>query len=241
VRKLILTVLLIPFSALLIRAEEIHLKDGTKINGTIISVTGDDFRVKTAYGEIQVPRQQIVSISFPENDPKGAASESADEAVPHIDESLDGTSYINRTANFQLTVPADWALAPEIRKQSKDIAASLESPDETLFVFVTPEKFAGTLATYQVLAETQFQGKFKDYEKLSQSNVDIDGRKGVKFVWHAKNPSTNNAPMKGMVYIIPYDGRMVRLTLLTLEPLFDSAVPAFEKIAASYRSTSSAK
>jgi hypothetical protein len=243
VRRLIYVVLLIlvTFGCPAIRAEEIHLKDGTKINGKIIAVNGDTFQVKTAYGDIQVPRQQIVAISFPENEPTSEKSESANAAPAPVDESLDGTSYINRTAQFRATFPAGWTLAPEMRKQSKDIVAALESADQTLFFFATPEKFAGTLATYEVLAETQYQSKFKDYQKLSQSDVELDGRKGLKLIWHAKNPEANDAPLKGLVYILPYDGRMVRLTFLTLEPLFDEALPAFEKIASTYQTAIPAK
>ncbi|MGB7282990.1 MAG: hypothetical protein WBE13_12075 [Candidatus Acidiferrum sp.] len=227
--------------SLAMRAEEIHLKDGTKINGKIIAVDGDTFQIKTAYGNIQVPRQQIVSISFPENQPPDSDSRSAAAAPPPIDESLDGASYSNKTENLQMTFPSGWGLAPEMRKQSKDIAAALESADQTLFFLMTPEKFAGTISTYEVLVETQFQMKFKDYAKLSEADVELDGRKGIKLIWHAKNPQANDSPLKGIVYIIPYDGRMVRLTFLTLEPLFDEALPIFEKTASSYRTANPTK
>ncbi len=231
----------VAFCSLAIRAEEIHLKDGTKLNGKIIAVEGDTFLVKTAYGNIQVPRQQIVSVSFPENESTNATSESPGAVPSLIDESLDGTSYTNRTEKFQMTFPTGWSLDPDLRKQSKDIAAALQSPDQTLFFLMTPEKFVGSLATYGVLAETQFQTKFKDYEKLSQSAIELDGKKGIKLIWHAKNPQANDASLKGLVYIIPYEGRMVRLTFLTLEPLFDEALPSFERIASSYQTTIYAK
>ncbi len=197
--------------------------------------------MKTAYGNIQVPRQPIVSISFPENESPNTASGSADDGPRQIDETLEGSSYSNRTEKFQLSFLSGWMLAPELRKQSKDIAAALESPDQTLFFFMTPEKFEGTLSTHEVLAETQFQMRFKDYGNISQSDAEIDGRKGIKLIWHAKNPQANDAALKGLVYIIPYDGRMVRLTFLTLEPLFDGALPIFEKIATSYRTADYSK
>ena len=56
-------------------AEEIQLKDGTKITGRILGVNGDVFQVKTSYGEINVPRSDIISINFPENQPKPEAKE----------------------------------------------------------------------------------------------------------------------------------------------------------------------
>lgn len=215
-----------------LRAEEIQLKDGTKMTGKVIGVTDDVFQVKTAYGNIQVPRADIISIGFPENQPKSAKDASAGPTP--VDETLLGVTYTNRTANFQLTVPRGWVTSDSLRSQSKDIIAALTSSDQTLIFMVTPEKFSGTLATYQVLAETQYQTRFKDYEKISENEILLDGRTGVRVIWHAKNPSAHDAPMKSVVYIVPYEGRMVRLTFLTLESLFADSLPIFEKIASSY-------
>jgi hypothetical protein len=218
-----------------LEAEELQLKDGTKITGKLTAIAGDTFQVKTAYGDIQVPRAQVVSISFPENQPKKDSKDAEETPRPPVDESLNGTAYKNRTANFQLTVPQGWLLAPELEHQSKDIAAALKSPDQIYFFLATPEKFAGTLTTYKVLAETQYRTKFKDYEKLSEAPVQLDGVGGIRLIWHGKNPAANDAEMKAVVYILPYENRMVRLSFLTLEPLFDEGLPIFEKIAASYK------
>jgi hypothetical protein len=103
---------------------------------------------------------------------------------------------------------------------------------------VTPEKYLGTLATYKVLVETQYQLKFKGYEKMSESQIQLDGKNGIRMIWRGKNAAANNASMKSLVYIVPYENRMVRLTFLTLEPLFDDGVPIFEKIASSYHTAS---
>jgi hypothetical protein len=211
--------------------EEIQLKNGTKVTGEVIAVNGDIFEVRTSYGDIKIPRSDLLSITFPN---RSSAEDGSPDAVPPVKESLEGTKYVNQTGAFQLTMPEGWALAPELRGQSKDVVAALKSPDNTLFFLVTPEKFAGTLVTYRVLAETQYQAKFKDYEKLSETPVTLDGQQGLRLIWHAKNPAASDAPMKCLVYIVPYPGKMVRLSFLTLEPLFADALPAFEKIAASY-------
>jgi hypothetical protein len=49
-----------------------------------------------------------------------------------------------------------------------------------------------------------------------------------------KNTKANDTPLKSAVYIVPYEGRMVRLSFLTLEALFPDSLPTFEKIASSY-------
>lgn len=227
----VLSVLLVCVS---LRAEEIQLKDGTKINGTLTGVSGDTFQVKTAYGNIQVPRAQVVAINFPENQPKKEDGDAGKTAKPVQDESLIGTTYTNRSERFQVKVPEGWVLAPEI--QSKEIVTALKSSDQTDIFAVTVEKFSGTLSTYKVLAETQYQMQFKDYEKISESEIQMDGKTGVRLLWHGKNSAANNTPVKFLIYIVPYEHQMVRLSFWTLEPLFDDGLPRFEKIAASYQS-----
>jgi hypothetical protein len=138
---------------------------------------------------------------------------------------------------FHGNVPQGWLLAPELAKLSADIAAALKSPDQIYFFFVTPEKYLGTLATYKVLVETQYQLKFKD-EKMSESQIQLDGENSIRMIWRGKNAAANNASMKSLVCIVPYENRMVRLTFLTLETLFDDGVPIFEKIASSYQTAS---
>lgn len=212
-------------------AEELQLKDGTKITGKLVGVNGDTFQVKTNYGEINVPRSEVVSITFPENAPKSADAAS----MPPIDEELKANLYTNRTSGFKLTVPSGWKIAPDLRTKP-DVAAALDSPDETLFVMITPEKFVGTMATYKVLAETQYQQNFVNYVNDGEKEVEVDGRKGLRLVWHGTSKG-NNADLKFLVYILPYEGRMVRISFFTLPPLFNDGVPVFEKIAASYHDT----
>jgi hypothetical protein len=214
-------------------AEEIQLKDGSKITGKLVGVAGETFQVKTNYGDINVPRSEVVSITFPENASKDSAT--AAPALPSVDEELKGSHYQNRTGKFQLDVPLGWKIAPELRT-SKDVIAALDSPDETLFFMVTPEQFVGTLATYKVLAETQYQKNFSGYVNDGETEVEVDGRKGIRLIWHGTSKA-NSADLKFLVYLLPYDGRMVRLSFFTLPPLFTDGVPVFEKIAASYHTT----
>ncbi|MHB8756242.1 MAG: hypothetical protein ACYC92_15010 [Candidatus Acidiferrales bacterium] len=57
----ILTVLLL--FAVVARADEFHLKDGSTVIGTIVGYQGNSFRVKTSYGFALVDRSAIVSIT----------------------------------------------------------------------------------------------------------------------------------------------------------------------------------
>jgi hypothetical protein len=48
------------------RADEIKLKDGSKINGTIVGFEDNSFKVKTSYGFAVVQKDQVVSITVTE-------------------------------------------------------------------------------------------------------------------------------------------------------------------------------
>ena len=54
--------LLIPASAA--RADEIRLKDGTKIIGTIVGFENDSFRVETSYGFALIQKDKVADISI---------------------------------------------------------------------------------------------------------------------------------------------------------------------------------
>jgi hypothetical protein len=86
-------ILLVAFG---VRADEIKLKDGTKISGTIVGFEENSFRVKTSYGFAVVQKDQVLSISIsdsakkPETEkkpdadkkPEPAAEKSSSPAVP---------------------------------------------------------------------------------------------------------------------------------------------------------------
>jgi len=50
-----------------VRADELTLKDGSKINGTIVGYEGNSFKVKTSYGFAVVRKDQIASIRMTES------------------------------------------------------------------------------------------------------------------------------------------------------------------------------
>jgi hypothetical protein len=51
-------------SASIVRADEIRLKDGTKITGTIVGFESDSFRVETSYGFALIRKDAVVDISI---------------------------------------------------------------------------------------------------------------------------------------------------------------------------------
>jgi len=62
-----------------LRADDLKLKDGTKITGDIVGFDENSFKVKTSYGFALVQKDQVVSISISEA-PKVAAEKKAEPA-----------------------------------------------------------------------------------------------------------------------------------------------------------------
>ena len=88
--------LLIPAGVL--RADEIRLKDGTKIEGTIVGFESDSFRVETSYGFALIRKDKVADINIT------ASKKDAD-------------SRTNSAASFEAAAPVESPVAPAAVKQ----------------------------------------------------------------------------------------------------------------------------
>ena len=70
------------------RADELRLKDGSKIVGTIVGFEENSFKVQTSYGFALVRRDQIVSITAIAPDKKPASEKKPGAAEPPATESI---------------------------------------------------------------------------------------------------------------------------------------------------------
>src|ERR1700757_3500584 len=76
--------LLIPAGVL--RADEIRLKDGTKIEGTIVGFENDSFRVETSYGFALIRKDKVADINInaskKDSDKKSKTAASVEPSAP---------------------------------------------------------------------------------------------------------------------------------------------------------------
>jgi hypothetical protein len=70
------------FASSAVRADELKLKDGTKISGTIVGFEENSFKVKTSYGFAEVQKDQVVSISITAAKTEAAAAPPAETPKP---------------------------------------------------------------------------------------------------------------------------------------------------------------
>jgi len=217
-------------------AEEISLKDGTKIVGHMTSLQGDVIEVETAYGKMQLKRTDIITIAFPENTTVAPPATPAAKEVINIEESLSGTQYLNKTGHFTLIVPPDWKINLKLPRVAP-VIATLSSHDEMGFLLVTQEEFSGSLESYKGLLELQYGRTFGDYKELSESPVKIDGKSGLLFSFRGTSAKANNLPMQFLVAVIPSGATYTRVATWCVEPLFHEMQPVFEAIVNSYHTT----
>ena len=120
-----------------LRAEQIELVDGSKINGTIVGYEGDMFRVQTDFGFALVRKDRVTSISFPLPAPKPLQAESKEKpsgeelAAEKKKEAVKETETIKAAGaeSDSKKVTAKNASAEPAKKQVQETLAQAEMPD----------------------------------------------------------------------------------------------------------------
>src|SRR5580693_4968166 len=77
-----LALLAVFLSAAVTRADEIRLKDGTKIIGTIVGFENDSFRVETSYGFALIQKDKVADISITAAKKESEQKPKVNAAVP---------------------------------------------------------------------------------------------------------------------------------------------------------------
>jgi hypothetical protein len=218
-------------------AEEISLKDGTKIVGHMIALSPDKVEVETAYGKMQLKRSDIVTINFPENSPNSGpeSAPAKTDSLKVVDESIQGARYLNKTGKFSLTLPQEWVINPDIRRAPETLTV-LSSRDKMRFLLVMQEEYPGSLDSYKDVTMLTARGNFSTFEETEESKVTIDGKSAL-LVFYRGVPKKGGLPLAFVSAIMPSGNTYTKMTAWCVEPLFRDVQPTFEKILTSYRST----
>jgi len=127
-----LALLAVLFSALAARADEIRLKDGSKISGTIVGFESDSFRVETSYGFALIRKDKVADINITapkkESEPKtksnaqpapiptaptpsAPSAASAPEVAPAVEKEPASPTKAASEANRRCVQPWQWQRA----------------------------------------------------------------------------------------------------------------------------------
>jgi hypothetical protein len=120
-------------AALVARADELKLKDGTKIVGTIVGFEENSFRVKTNYGFAVVQKDQVLSISIADSSKK---NDGENKPEPSRDKSAPAAKSVNSYSSNPATsapIPlasssADAAPAPTVSAKSAPVVVKPTPP-----------------------------------------------------------------------------------------------------------------
>jgi hypothetical protein len=122
-------------ASLAARADELKLKDGTKIVGTIVGFEDNSFKVKTGFGFALVQRDQVVSISISSEagkKPEPAAEKPAETPKPAKTETASKLAPPPTTAPASTPAPAGKATSPDAAaKPTKSEATAATAPATT--------------------------------------------------------------------------------------------------------------
>ena len=211
-------------------AEEISLKDGTKIVGRMTAVSPDKIDVETSYGKVQLKRTDILTINFPENGASANSSQPtpAKTDAPKVDEALNGLQYINRTGKFTLTLPPDWVIATDLHRAPETLTA-LSSRDKMRFLLVMQEEYPGSLESYKELTMLSARRSLSNFEELSESPATIDGKSALIVFYRGTLQKGSNLPVEFVSAIIASGKTYTKINAWCVEPLFHDMQPGFER------------
>jgi hypothetical protein len=104
-------------------ADELKLKDGTKIVGTIVGFEENSFRVKTNYGFAVVQKDQVLSISITDSSKKPDAEKKSEPAAERPAPAAKPVNSYNANAAPAVPKPAPASATPPVATVSaKEIA-----------------------------------------------------------------------------------------------------------------------
>jgi hypothetical protein len=226
-------------------AEELILKNGQKIVGTIVGYENGMFRVETDFGIALVRKDKVSSIQIstsgsedvtrggvktsksgaskpekaaeadakpaagsagatksgslaasPEPGREGSAlvppaapakpapppvSRPLDEPLPaHIQEHVEGNTYVNDTFQFAMFKPPGWKIYEGVPRETGSGVMAMGTEDEQTLLVVDCQAWSGVPQLKDDRAEARFRRTYQDYEKLSEEPIQADGRPAIR-------------------------------------------------------------
>jgi hypothetical protein len=121
----ILVATVLVFSARAIHADELKLKDGTKIVGTIVGFEENSFKVKTNYGFAVVQKDQVLSISITDSAKKPDVEKKSDSSAANPAPPAGAVNSYKKNDSTPSTMPNS---APAVDPNTSDPKTSSSNP-----------------------------------------------------------------------------------------------------------------
>lgn len=226
-----------------LRAEEIILKDGQKIVGTIVGYENDMFRVETGFGIALIRKDKVASIQVTPSDstkagagkpgnpptpvivkvptppphaaqtpavppalvapaaqslnpgsagpplaiskiptpPPPPVSHPIDAPVPaHLQDHVDGNTYVNDTFQFSMYKPPDWKIIQDVPRDTGSGIMAMGTDDELTLLIVDRQVWSGAPKLTSDQVEVRLRQTYQEYQRLSESSIQCDGQPAIR-------------------------------------------------------------
>jgi hypothetical protein len=186
------------------RADELKLRDGTTIKGTIVGFEDDHFKVETSFGFALVRRDRVAAITMSDagkatNNKKPAAVPAPAAApptstpvsspppsapatpppAPRIREEVDGNTYTNHAYGFRLYKPPSWQVIEGAHRSLPNAVLAMGTGDETTLLVVGREPLRGSLQSQAAMTERRLGEIYENYRSLGDEATTVAGLPAV--------------------------------------------------------------
>jgi hypothetical protein len=179
-----------------VSADELKLKDGTKIVGNIVGYEGDAFKVETSYGFALVKKDKVASIIVSEakapappppartnpppivpaaNTAPAKAQPAARAVEAPMREEVEGTRYTNLTFSFQLYKPPSWSVIEGARKTLPTAIVAMGTEDQTTLFIVGREPLQKTIEQHAAANERSLRELYENYRAVGERRTTVAG------------------------------------------------------------------
>lgn len=154
---------------------------------------------------------------------------------------IEGTTYINHTGHFTLTVPSDWLVTDSLIKTGASFIGTVKAPRGGVAIGIQRFNYPiGVQATAKFVEDGFLRG-FRGYQKIGDTTLKIDGEDAPSFTFQYQAPPHSDIDLPGkmlMVFIKNADG-VVEFMCEAPLGLFDQTEGTFESIVRSYHYSAS--
>lgn len=189
----------------LVPADEIVLRDGRKITGTVVGIENGMFRVETDFGVALVRKDKVARIEMAtpaagdKASPAGSALPVAPAARPtptsarsapviqerrppdgRLREHVEGTTYINESFGFEMFKPPTWRILESTVRSIPSAVAAIGTVDESTMLVVGSVLFDGPPAAYAAVLDTSLKRLFSDFARGAEEETVVAGHPAVR-------------------------------------------------------------
>jgi hypothetical protein len=104
-----------------------------------------------------------------------------DQPLPErIEERVEGNSYTNYTFHFTMYKPPGWRLHEDVPRETGRAIVAMGPEDEQTLLIVDRQVWSGPPDLKRGTTETNLRSTYQDYQRLSESPLQLDGRPAVR-------------------------------------------------------------